>query len=557
MADAAPEPPWPPLERRRRRLRLREPSPVEPAEAAGGGRRLLGTLGDLLTAAGAGPAAVPVALAALAGAAVAGATVAGATARTTVAAVAVLTRLALDRGRVDDAPLRARRDALVVVQVLGRRVGLLRLVERQVERLVDHLPAVDVRPVDEGDRGARGAGPAGAADPVHVGLVVLGTRVVDDVRDTGHVDAAGRDVGADQDEELVLAEPGQRLLAGDLRHVAVQGAGLEAALGEVVGDPLGGALGAREDDHLAGVLGLEDPADHLRLVEVVGQVDELRGRGDHRGVVRRLGADVHRVPHVVAGEPDDRGRHGRREQHRLAGLGRHRDELLDVRQEAEVEHLVGLVEDQRVHVREVERPAVGQVDEAARGADDDVDAGLERVELRVVADAAVDGEDAQAEVLAGEREVARDLERELTGRGDDERLRLALRHVRVRRVLGRDAALEHRDAEGERLAGARAGLADQVGAHQGDREGHLLDGEGGGDAGAVEGVADVGKDPELTEGGGSDDLALFGCARTASTGVGREFASGELCRRWRRPPRTYPATRARGLTAESIGRLRA
>ena len=48
---------------------------------------------------------------------------------------------------------------------------------------------------------------------------------------------------------------------------------------------------------------------------------------------------------------------------------------LDVGQEAEVEHLVGLVEDQRVHVGEVEGAAVGQVDQAAGRADDDVDAG--------------------------------------------------------------------------------------------------------------------------------------------------------------------------------------
>src|SRR4051812_47414505 len=77
------------------------------------------------------------------------------------------------------------------------------------------------------------------------------------------------------------------------------------------------------------------------------------------------------------------------------------------------------------------------------GADDDVDAVLEGVQLGVVADAAVDGEDAQSEVLAGEREVAGDLQGQLAGRGDDERLGLALRHVGVRRLARRHAALQH------------------------------------------------------------------------------------------------------------------
>ena len=70
--------------------------------------------------------------------------------------------------------------------------------------------------------------------------------------------------------------------------------------------------------------------------------------------------------------------------------------LLDVGQEAEVEHLVGLVEDEGVDVGEVEGAAVGEVDQPAGRADDDVDAALERLELRLVGDAAVDGEDAQA-----------------------------------------------------------------------------------------------------------------------------------------------------------------
>ena len=247
----------------------------------------------------------------------------------------------------------------------------------------------------------------------------------------------------------------------------------------------------------------------------------------------------------VRARDDDRGRHGRREQHRLPGLGGHREDPLDVGQEAQVEHLVGLVEDQRVHVGDVQCAAVAQVDQAAGRADDDVDARGQRVELGVVADAAVDRQDAQAAVLARQVQVVGDLERELAGGDDDERLRLALGQVGVVGVLGGDAALEHRDAEREGLAGAGAGLADQVGAHQGDREGHLLDGERGGDVGALERVANLGLDAELSEGG------QWSVAFVSSNGCGGLIGLQELRRGCRqRLPRAFPAGRRPRLGQE-------
>ena len=208
----------------------------------------------------------------------------------------------------------------------------------------------------------------------------------------------------------------------------------------------------------------------------------------------------------VRARDDDRARHGGREQHRLPGLGGLGDQPLDVGQEAQVEHLVGLVEDQHLDVREVEGAAVHQVEQPAGGADDDVDAALERVELVVVAHAAVHGQHPGAAVRAGHRHVVGDLERELTGRRDDQGLRLVGGdQVGVVGVVRRDRALQHRDAEGQGLAGAGARLTDEVGAHQGDREGHLLDREGGRDADPLEGVGDLGEHPELSEGG--QDLA--------------------------------------------------
>src|SRR5690606_1958314 len=68
-------------------------------------------------------------------------------------AVAVALTRGLRRGRLQ-AALDVAADAEVVEQVVGGRVRLDRLVERQVERLVDELPALQVRPVDERHGGA-------------------------------------------------------------------------------------------------------------------------------------------------------------------------------------------------------------------------------------------------------------------------------------------------------------------------------------------------------------------------------------------------------------------
>ena len=127
------------------------------------------------------------------------------------------------------------------------------------------------------------------------------------------------------------------------------------------------------------------------------------------------------------------------------------------------------------------------------GADDDLDALAQRLDLRLVRASAVDGEDADAAQPAGGLDVAGDLDAQLTGRDDDERLRLAgVGEVAERGVLRAGDALQQRDAEAERLAGAGLGLADDVVAGEGDGERLLLDGEGLGDADGLEGRARLG-----------------------------------------------------------------
>ena len=199
---------------------------------------------------------------------------------------------------------------------------------------------------------------------------------------------------------------------------------------------------------------MQDPGQHLDLVHLVRPEHVLLGAGSRGRLVVAFGPDVGRAPHVTARERDDVPGHGRGEQHRLPAVRGEPDNPLHVRQEAEVEHLVGLVEHQGLDRAEVKVAALGQIKQPARSADDDVDAGGQRVDLRLVGPAAVNGEDTGAEVDRRGAQVVGDLDRQFPGRHHDEGLRRARWPVLDQ--------LEQRDAEGERLAGACPRLPDDV-----------------------------------------------------------------------------------------------
>ena len=243
-----------------------------------------------------------------------------------------------------------------------------------------------------------------------VGLLVLGALVVDDVGDPGDVNATRSDVGGDEDGGVAAAELLEGLFASDLGEVAMDGPSLEATVVEVVGQTLAGALGTAEDDDLLDIAGLQDAPDDLDLVHRMGLVDELLGIRNGGLGVGTLGTHVYRTVQLGTGQSHDRCRHGGREEHGLARGRGAPDEVLDVGQEAQVKHLVSLVENDDAHVGQVEVLALGEVQKTSGGADDDVDPGLQRVDLWFVADAAIDGEDSRAAHRGGGRDVLGHLE---------------------------------------------------------------------------------------------------------------------------------------------------
>ena len=145
---------------------------------------------------------------------------------------------------------------------------------------------------------------------------------------------------------------------------------------------------------------------------------------------------------------------------------------------------------------------VGQVEQASRRADDDVDPCAEHFHLRFVRTTAVDRQQPYLPDGRGRPQVSGDLHGELTSWDDHQSLRFTRRGGRFVVAVGRrHDSLQERKPEREGLARAGTGLADDVAANERDRQGHLLDREGFGDADPLEGVGDRGKYSEVSERG--------------------------------------------------------
>ena len=97
-----------------------------------------------------------------------------------------------------------------------------------------------------------------------------------------------------------------------------------------------------------------------------------------------------------------------------------RDDLLDIRQEAHVEHPVGLVEDEDLDLAEVGDLLADEVEQPAGRRHEDLDAATEGLDLGIHRDPAVHDRRAQRDGPAVGLDARIDLHRELAGRDQDQ-----------------------------------------------------------------------------------------------------------------------------------------
>ena len=191
-------------------------------------------------------------------------------------------------------------------------------------------------------------------------------------------------------------------------------------------------------------------------------LDRRRGRRD-----RDLGG----IGQILVGEFLDRLRHGRREEQGLALRRDQGDDALQRVNEAEVEHLVGLVEDEDLELAQAEGPLVDEVEQAARRRDEDVETARDGAHALAVGNAAEDHADRQPHELAVGVGAGGDLRCKLARRRKHQHTDLA----RLRDVARGREAVERRQHEGRRLAGAGLRNAEEIAAGQDGRDGLALD----------------------------------------------------------------------------------
>ena len=287
------------------------------------------------------------------------------------------------------------------------------------------------------------------------------------------VQPTGGHVGTHQQIDRTALEGFQGLQALVLRFVAVQGGGFQALALQRAGQAGTAQLAVDKDEGLLDAALAQHMVDGAALV-LIGHTDETLL---HRGS-RGIGAghlDGDRVLQVAAGQSLDFGREGGREQQRGALLGQVAEDALQVRQKADVEHAVGLVQHHIFHLVEHAVFGLDVIQQAAWRGHQHFHTFFQLGGLGLHVHAAKHHCAAQLGVFGIQRHLLGHLVGQLAG-GQQHQGTHRMAGGRGGGVFVLHHALQQRQREGSGFAGARLGCTHHIAPLQNHRNGLGLDG---------------------------------------------------------------------------------
>ena len=316
--------------------------------------------------------------------------------------------------------------------------------------------ATTVTEFGKGHSRAFAARTASTTDTVSVILSLHGQTVVEDVGDGGHVNATSRHVCRHQNLHLTIAQRHQAAVTQALAQRAVQCHGGEAFLLQVVGQTVALHLGGGKHDglvdaavaqpvvqQLALVLGVVSPEQHLLDVLVL-----LLSRRD-RDLLHVRAVVVHHTHGQLLNAGSKRGA----EHHGLLALSRHLVDFGQIVGKAQIQHAVGFVHHQELHLVQLDLHGALQVQQTARSGHHKVGV-LQLGDLQLVGHATNDVGNADAAAVLDQLDsVMRHLLSQLTcGAQNQGARRWSLEVTRIGRVLAA-VALGRRLAAGSSFFG--------------------------------------------------------------------------------------------------------
>ncbi len=215
--------------------------------------------------------------------------------------------------------------------------------------------------------------------------------------------------------------------------------------------------------------------------------------------------------------------HGGREDERLPLLRHLPQDAADIGQEALVEHVVRLVQDQGFDPAQVHHAVVEQVEQATGAGDDQVNAAPDALDLARLADTTVDRQAAQRRAGNDRTHELVDLLGQFPGRGNDQ----GPRPAGCARSLGLHKVLDGRQGEGGSLAGSGLRQAEHITSGENRTERLLLDGGGDGETAPLDRTGDVVVESKIVK------THAYSCNRRTASPL-RAAAPGAAADRWGR-----------------------